>query len=520
MKLLVVDDQMSVADGIKEQIAWEECGIDQVFSAYNATEAKQILRIYSIDIMLCDIEMPNENGIELLKWTYEEKLKTKTIMLTGHAEFIYAQQAMRYGSVDYLLQPASYDEIKKVVMKVADDIRKNHILLTFSDIGQNIMENKNNIAQAILFYALRDGQCQFEIADTLDLFPQPAQEFWMISFQVLKWEKDSGRWTDEQMLFALNNVLDELLAPYNQKFLVIQNAPQNYSGIIWGEELISLRFLSRQIEFFLNICENYRAFSMAIYVARCIDRDHIGDAWKEILDMREANVLQNPGLYAEKVLKKSEYHFVDKKRWVEQLKSGCGETTRFEAKQFLHKMQVEEALNKENLKHYYLDFLQVAYAAAGTENSLMEKILLSDEDFRLYYGGFQTVEMMEKLIDRIIDGFAQNTESAEEEDVVSRTERYIHEHLKDALRRDEVAEIMNISGDYLSKLFKKKYNLSLKEYILEEKMNQAKVLLQTTNLPVSVIALMVGYDNFSHFTQIYKKHTGERPLDTRERKEP
>ena len=77
MKLLIVDDQPSVSEGLKKGIAWEELQIDEVFAAYNALEAREILNSRPIDIMLCDIEMPVENGLQLLAWVKEKKMITQ-----------------------------------------------------------------------------------------------------------------------------------------------------------------------------------------------------------------------------------------------------------------------------------------------------------------------------------------------------------------------------------------------------------------------------------------------------------
>lgn len=63
MRLLIVDDQPSVSEGLKKGIAWDNLSVDEVLTAYNALEAREILKTTEIDIMLCDIEMPVENGL-------------------------------------------------------------------------------------------------------------------------------------------------------------------------------------------------------------------------------------------------------------------------------------------------------------------------------------------------------------------------------------------------------------------------------------------------------------------------
>ena len=66
MTVLVIDDQIHVVEGILSEVSWENLGVDKVWKAYNAVEAKGILLLNKVDIMLCDIEMPGESGLEFI----------------------------------------------------------------------------------------------------------------------------------------------------------------------------------------------------------------------------------------------------------------------------------------------------------------------------------------------------------------------------------------------------------------------------------------------------------------------
>ena len=77
-------------------------------------------------------------------------------------------------------------------------------------------------------------------------------------------------------------------------------------------------------------------------------------------------------------------------------------------------------------------------------------------------------------------------------------------NLEKNIRRDDVAAYAHVSAGYLSHLFSKEKGCSLKEYIVRQKMLLARSLLRTTALPVSIVAMRVGYTNFSQFSQSYK----------------
>lgn len=122
MNVLIIDDQVNVVHGMVRGINWQKLHIDRVLTANNADQAKAIITKEKVDIMLCDIEMPGDDGLSLFRWTKSYDSRIECIFLTAHADFEFAKEALRLGSFDYILQPASYEEIeaslKKVFMKV------------------------------------------------------------------------------------------------------------------------------------------------------------------------------------------------------------------------------------------------------------------------------------------------------------------------------------------------------------------------------------------------------------------
>ena len=108
-------------------------------------------------------------------------------------------------------------------------------------------------------------------------------------------------------------------------------------------------------------------------------------------------------------------------------------------------------------------------------------------------------------------------ENAEEDNIqkIKQVKQYIQQNLDRELHREEIAEQVFLNASYLSRLFSKYTGMSLKEYITFEKMKLAHTLITTTNLSISIIALKVGYTNFSYFSQLYKQQYGVTPSEER-----
>lgn len=123
MRLLILDDEVLSVEIMLAQVNWEKCGVDDVLVAYNVEDAKELIKENEIDLALCDIEMPGENGIEFVQWLREQENQMVCIFLTCHAKFEYAQEAVRLGSMDYLLLPTPYEVIEEKIQNAVLCIR-------------------------------------------------------------------------------------------------------------------------------------------------------------------------------------------------------------------------------------------------------------------------------------------------------------------------------------------------------------------------------------------------------------
>ena len=143
-QILLVDDETIALEALKTGVDWKKHGITRVFATCDAENAKQIISSEQIDFAICDIEMPNETGFDLVRWINTCSPATLCIFLTCHSEFQYAKQAIQLGALDYILKPVDYDELTEVLQKAIH--RKKEMMQTqyaksvISDIQKDIVE--------------------------------------------------------------------------------------------------------------------------------------------------------------------------------------------------------------------------------------------------------------------------------------------------------------------------------------------------------------------------------------------
>ena len=123
MNLLIVDDEVVAIKGMMDGVRWKECGIDgTIWTAYSAEQAFRIIQAQKVDILLCDIEMPGDDGLTLLRSVRKINQELPCIFLTCHASFEYAKEAISLGCRDYILKPAPYEEIEEKLKKLCGEL--------------------------------------------------------------------------------------------------------------------------------------------------------------------------------------------------------------------------------------------------------------------------------------------------------------------------------------------------------------------------------------------------------------
>ena len=123
MNLLITDDEYYIVQGLVGMIDKEELGIDNIFTAYSAQQALDILRKEQVDLMLLDIEMPKETGLELLERLNTEGIIVTTIILSGHQRFDYAREAINYHCFNYLLKPIGKQNLNQELTRAISFLR-------------------------------------------------------------------------------------------------------------------------------------------------------------------------------------------------------------------------------------------------------------------------------------------------------------------------------------------------------------------------------------------------------------
>ncbi|MFD0959302.1 response regulator transcription factor [Paenibacillus chungangensis] len=148
--VLIVDDEPLICEGIKSKLLrMDLIDISSIRMAYNGMHAQEQIASKVPDLILCDIKMPDMDGISLMKTTSAKYRTVTFIFLSGYGDYNYVREAFKYGAADYLLKPVSFTDLQKQLQAAFKfvDLRRSEAADDETERGSIIDLSKTYIQQ-------------------------------------------------------------------------------------------------------------------------------------------------------------------------------------------------------------------------------------------------------------------------------------------------------------------------------------------------------------------------------------
>lgn len=516
MNLLIVDDEIVTTEVLREQIDRERLGIDEIYIAYNVQMGKEILERKQIDIVLCDIEMPKENGLKLLEWTRKQQKEIEFLFLTSHEKFEYAFGAVRNGASDYLLKPVDMPIINKALFVAVEKMQKKRQM---SKAEEYWSYGKRRVTsgfwRSVVLGEFGDKEEEIEKEITRLGLDFSSQELYILIVLHMRKEAILPKGEDARLnQFILDNILAETLT----KGLKMENIVHWEDGgeyYICAVSDIHQEQIKENVQKLGTLLNQF--YSQPVYAGYLSQRGGIAKLegfLKEILSYDKKNMSDDGKIQffseitvKEKKLEKN----LESKFILTCLEKG-------ERVQLLEYLQKTVAAVKKrdnslkNMQYFQMDLIQIVSVFLHDRGMDLE-ILFEDSDYteiqkRALTSEFAMIRWNTYLINRVFDSILTKKKSESMIDVVI---DYIREHYEENITRTTLAQVVNFSPEYLGKVFKKQMGVSINDYINKYRIEKAKKLLSSTNYKVIDIALMVGFENMPYFSSVFKKYEGITP---------
>ncbi|MBU9712579.1 response regulator [Bacillus tamaricis] len=229
---------MIIREGIRDSVDWDSLHLEVVGEGSDGEEALELAVEHKVDILLVDLNMPIMNGMTLIKHIRKELPKCRVVIITGHDEFAYAQQAIRLHVDDYITKPIIPDQLKETLIKVCEKLHREEEAksqLTFS--SKQVKKNVTVLREKLCVDWISGRISELEILEQLEFLELPVSVPDYIS--VIRWPEMDAKQpllteNDRKLtLFAIENIISEWFED-NQK-VILRDENGLIIVIVWGK---------------------------------------------------------------------------------------------------------------------------------------------------------------------------------------------------------------------------------------------------------------------------------------------
>ncbi|RCW67014.1 response regulator transcription factor [Saliterribacillus persicus] len=508
-KVLLVDDERIILEGISAIVNWNELDVELSGTARNGIEAFSFIQDNKPDIVITDITMPGLDGIGLVAKASEAYPDIKWIFISGFSEFEYAQQAMRFGVRHYLLKPCNETAISEAVTEIVSELREEENeaqylenielevtkvtdeekiylfkqLLLYKQVPKSLVEN---LKEALSDEIDSSAACRFFIAYVEDDLSYEEMENMELNLQkCLSGYNKISTILENRIVFLVESNDDELLRKS------LYNCHSQINTV--NRRITSL--LSHRIDF-LELGKD------TSLLMKFDDQRFYYDAGT-FIDSEQWIGYQTNLL---------EENLVDVENLSFSIKTGEIE------KAFLQFSKMTDQLKKDSIdpriaKSYFVQLylLLVSKVVKDYNDDRFKSIEYIDQCARLSEIESFFHYLLEDLFEK------RQSQSNKYSKVVEQMKEAVIDNLSNpSLSLQWVAnEYLYMNADYLGKLFKKETGQRFSNYVTNERINKAvQIIEREQDIKVFELAERLGFGaNPQYFSQIFKRLKGCTPSD-------
>lgn len=525
ISLLIVDDEQLEIDGIKSTLDFHIVGITEIHEAMNIRQAKEQFLNHQVDIMLCDIEMPQGNGLELLKWVKENYPQTQCIFVTCHADFGYAKQALQLGSLDYLLKPAKVEELERVLLKAIENIYEASEVLGHTQFSQLWSKHQRLILEHFWKEVIRGNidSSYHEIKKAAEEINVPGLEDLML-FPILirtqRWLKDLDHKLEKQLEFQVKTEAEMLLLKETESGVLINLDEGGLLCLFYTNGVNGLDFelIGNDCQNLIRYCQEKLDCELSCYMGFVVNSMDLVAMLDRLLALDRNNVAHTNQVLTlcESPMMSTQSNLPEMSGWTVMLENG--ETDRLMAtlEEFRQNLVNMKELNAYMLYQIKHDFVQLIGAFLKRKGIMAHHLFRDEKSVERYNKATRSVKHLIYWMEQdLILTLQQVNALKKNKPVVEQVKEYIADNMDKDLTCEDISAHVYLNSIYLTRIFKKETGFALSEYLLAERLKLAKELLKNTSMQINTIAGNVGYSNFSHFSRMFRKHIGCSPQDYR-----
>jgi two-component system, response regulator YesN len=529
LSLIIIDDERGIIELIKNLIDPKRVKVEIVGEAENGVEAYNLILEKHPDVVITDIRMPGMTGIELIEKVSKANLGITFVVISGYRDFDYAQSALKYGAVDYLLKPIKQNDLNNLLVQLGE--RKENTVareVKVQSIQEQLAISMDLLRKNTLWDLLSGDQERVHngllAIESKTFFHFEPGKFCVALVKIDYTSKSDVEYPTDSIEVIMGKFIRKLKADCFEAEYVCEKAMGylvfNYAP---GKHL-SLEQKQQYLHDLLR-SDSYKYVFFDITIALGQEETEAGrifNSYKTALvalyhriDLGCGNILNYCTLVKE--YPKVEVNLADSAK--KKLHKCIENLSKQESMEMIHILITDYLRNNQGkafgLYRYCQDLL------GNIDDILFELMGEHVIELNRYEENIEnctTVASMEQCcqddVAEILKTFIDKKEKKEYKPI-RLIKLYIQEHFGEPVSLEDIAQLVHFSPVYVSTVFKKETGMSFTGYLTDVRMGEAKKLLKTSSFSVAEIARIVGYNDVKHFSKLFIKSVGIKPIEFR-----
>lgn len=518
-KVFLAEDEIVTREGIRDYVDWNASGFQFCGEAPDGEIALSLLETARPDVLITDIKMPFMDGLQLSRIVRGRLPSVKIIILSGHDEFEYAQEAIKLGVTEYLLKPVSAQDLNNVLRKLAVQLgRERQEQQNVQKLRDQVKENQSILRERLLLKLVVGATSSTEALEQCEALEIDLIARYYQVAMIRIGQRDAAERFDYQQYRQIQEIVSAAVEKNPDIFLVEKGWEQfvlvikgNTPEYMQEERDLVLELVARQAE----ECQVPLTIGIGSLKERLTE---IYQSFVEALvDLRDTT--NGTSTDTANGVDKKELLKVDRLAVENYLRCGVGE-------EFDHFFDAhirplgELALKSPAVKNYI--FMDIVLATAKFVNELGGNIdwVIPDLDcLTTVPADVKTVEQIREQVENVLVSgmlFRDSQSGNQYMGMIQQAKQYLERHFTDPnLSLGELAAQVSLSPCHFSAVFSQQTGQTFREYLTNRRIQHAKELLRTTALRSFEISDRIGYNDPHYFSYVFRKITGLSPKEFR-----
>lgn len=453
LNIILVDDETFIIKSMLNSIPWESLNVKVVGTFSNSIDALEFIKTHPVDLIITDIRMPGLSGLDLCDYVFNHFPHIQLIIISGYADFTYAQKAIKYNVLGYCIKPLDYGEITTLLRKG---------IMNTSKLNQSSYD---------IIDALENQDLDFLTSYFQEKHLNSEKVHIMVSIGALLplYNIASNYVT---IKFGANKYIYLSNEPFNELYLT--NAllsDSKVKGIGLYPTPVTLETFKQTLRQTIIMAYQFFFFE-APYLCTTIPSNH----HHFLTDLKKILTTRNlPDI----------------------------------------KLALSKINNPSQFSNYNIYFalkvwnLSMTYITDYTQLDLEDYYIHNLEELYQKFNHFST--MITTLSDMLLEESIPVELPSTHNNTFIYILQFINGNYMNNISLSDIASNFNLNQSYISQLFRKETGSTYTDYICQLRIQKAKQLLLNSDLSLNDISEKVGYNDYFYFLKSFKKYSGISP---------